>query len=43
MGLGRGWLEKEIQSRGAADPSGVFLLTVDETGKVYYIPREAKA
>ena len=43
MGLGRGWLEKEIKSRGAADPSGVFLLTVDETGKVYYIPREAKA
>ena len=43
MGLGRGWLEKEIRSRGAADPSRVFLLTVDETGKVYYIPGEAKA
>ena len=43
MGLGRGWLEKEIKRRGAADPSGVFLLTVDETGKVYFIPKEAKA
>ena len=42
LGLGRGWLEKELMARGASSPSQVYLLTVDELGRVYYIPREAR-
>lgn len=43
LNLGRGWLDRELKARGAASPSEVFLLTVDELGRVYFIPREAKA
>lgn len=43
LNLGRGWLDKELKARGAASPAEVFLLTVDELGRVYYIPREAGA
>ena len=43
LNLGRGWLDRELKARGAASPAEVFLLTVDELGRVYYIPREAGA
>ena len=33
----------EMREKGAEDPAQVFLLTMDETGKLYYIPGEAKA
>jgi len=42
LGLGRGWLEKELKARGAASAQGVYLLTVDRRGHVYYLPREEK-
>lgn len=38
--LSRGWLEKELKARGVPDPRDVFLLTVDETDKVYFISKE---
>ena len=40
LGLDRTWLEGELRQRGASGPAEVFLLTVDEAGQVYYIPRE---
>ncbi len=42
-GLGRDWLDREVRARGAASVKEVFLMTVDEVGKVYYIPQEAKS
>ena len=42
LGLGRGWLEKELKARGADSARAVCLLTVDRRGHVYYLPREEK-
>jgi len=36
LGLDQRWLEKEIQNHGAKSVKDVFLLTVDETRKVYF-------
>lgn len=43
LNLGRDWLDRELRARGASSPAEVFLLTVDELGRVYYIPKEGKA
>lgn len=34
------WLEKQLKARGQADAKGVFLMTVNNAGQVYYAPRE---
>ena len=34
------WLLKEIKKHGAKKPEEVYLLTVDEQGKVFYAPKE---
>ncbi len=41
--LSEGWLKEELARRGVQDPSQVFLLTVDEVGKVYFVAKEAMA
>lgn len=38
--LSQSWLDQELASRGMKSPREVFLLTVDEGGKVYFSPRE---
>ncbi len=42
LNLGRDWLDREVRARGAASVREVFLLTVDELGRICFIPREAK-
>lgn len=36
------WLAKELKRHGHTAPHQVFLLTVDESGAVYYVPKEGK-
>lgn len=38
--LSQSWLDQELASRGMKSPQEVFLLTVDEGGKVYFSPKE---
>lgn len=40
--LDHAWLERELARHGHSRPEQVFLLTVDETGTVYYVPKEGK-
>ena len=42
LGKDRAWLENTLRAKGASSPRDVFLLTVDELGHLYYIPREAR-
>lgn len=41
-GRDRRWLERELSRRGASGPRAVYLLTLDEAGRVYYAPMEAR-
>lgn len=41
--LSQSWLEQELASRGVKSPREVFLLTVDEGGKVYFARKEETA
>ncbi len=41
-GLDEKWLEKCLKAHGAASGEEVFLLTVDEEGKVYFAPKEGR-
>ena len=34
------WLERQLAAHGLRRPDQVFLMTVDETGRVYLVPRE---
>lgn len=36
------WLRQELERHGCASAKQVFLLTVDEAGAVYYVPKEGK-
>lgn len=40
-GLDRAWLSKQLQAHSAKRPEEVYLLTVDELGRVYYLAKEA--
>lgn len=42
MGRDRRWLERELSRRGASGPEAVYLLMLDEQGRVYYAPMEVK-
>lgn len=42
LGLDRAWLEKTLRAQGLSSPAGVFLLTVNELGEVYCVPREGR-
>lgn len=35
------WLKKQLENHGLSDPQQVFLLTVDEAGNTYCVPKEA--
>ena len=35
------WLQKQLASHGVERPEQVFLLTVDEGGNTYCVPKEA--
>ena len=37
------WLQKQLARHGVKRVDQVFLLTVDETGQTYFIPKEGKA
>lgn len=39
-GYDNNWLEKQLRKHGAKKPEEVYLLTADETGTVYYAPKE---
>ena len=40
--LDRAWLQDQLAQHGHSKPEQVFLLTVDESGTVYYVPKEGK-
>lgn len=40
--LDRAWLQDQLAQHGHSRPEEVFLLTVDERGAVYYVPKEDK-
>lgn len=39
-GYDNNWLEKQLREHGVKKPEEVYLLTADETGTVYYAPKE---
>jgi uncharacterized membrane protein YcaP (DUF421 family) len=41
--LTREWLDRELAKRSLAGPQDVFLMTVDEGGRVYLVEKEGKA
>lgn len=41
-GLDLAWLDKRLAEHGCPDFRDVFLLTVDEAGGVYFVPREER-
>ena len=41
-GLDDIWLQKQLESHHVRRPEQVFLLTVDETGTVYFVPKEER-
>ena len=43
MGRDRRWLDRELARRGARGAEDVYLLALDESGKVYYAAMEAKS
>ena len=38
--LDRNWLQQQLTEHKHTSPAQVFLLTVDETGRTYYVPKE---
>ncbi len=40
MGRDLNWLKKQLNDRGHSDASRVFLMTVNNSGQVYFAPRE---
>ena len=38
--LDQKWLQKQLAEHNQTSPSEVFLLTVDESGSTYYVPKE---
>lgn len=43
MGFNDVWLERQLQQRKAGGVKNVYLMTVDENGRIYYEPKEQKA
>lgn len=41
-GLDDIWLQKQLEAHHVRRPEQVFLLTVDETGSVYFVPKEER-
>ena len=39
-GYDRNWLNKQLKAHKVKDPKEVYLLTVDELGRIYFAPRE---
>ena len=39
-GHDKSWLDKQLRKRNCPSPAHVFLMTVDETGGVYFSPRQ---
>ena len=38
--LDQHWLQQQLAEHGHTSPTQVFLLTVDEVGRIYYVPKE---
>ncbi len=43
QGYDRPWIEGQLRQRGVERIRDIFLLTVDESGAIYYIPRERRS
>lgn len=41
-GFNQGWLDKRLEEHGAKSTHDVYLLTVDELNRTYYVPKEGK-
>lgn len=42
-GYDQAWLEEQLKAHNVNSPRDVYLLSVDELGRVYYAPKEKKA
>ena len=40
MGRDLNWLNKQLRERGHSDASSIFLMTVNDSGQVYFAPKE---
>ena len=40
--LDQHWLQQQLAEHGHTSPAQVFLLTVDEVGRIYYVPKECR-
>ena len=40
LGRDMGWLTKQLNERGAKNPSDVFLMTLNKSGQIYYAAKE---
>jgi uncharacterized membrane protein YcaP (DUF421 family) len=40
MGYNEAWLEKQLRQRKAGGAKDVYLMTIDETGRIYYEPKD---
>lgn len=40
LGLDEGWLTKELRKRGAKDSRGVYYMSVDDAGRVFFAAKE---
>ena len=40
LGLDESWLKKQVHRRGISDVSDVYYMSVDETGAIYFAPRD---
>jgi uncharacterized membrane protein YcaP (DUF421 family) len=43
LGLNEVWLERQLQQRKAGGAHHVYLMTVDDNGRIFYEPKERKA
>ena len=42
LSFDRAWLQQQLKARGAESPEQVFLMTVTESGQIYYAAKEAQ-
>jgi uncharacterized membrane protein YcaP (DUF421 family) len=43
MGYNDIWLKRQLSERNVSDVSDVYLMTVDESGWIYFLPKDRKA
>lgn len=43
MGYNEIWLKRQLSERNVSDVKNVYLMTVDESGSIYFLPKDKKA